>query len=107
MTAKGKKLNKEVIDHWPEILSEIKLNVLPIQYLESVEITFKNGKSWIINVSSTGKKSDRIVSFENELFDILKTYDRYIVDIDFRLDIRKVKKDMESKTNSFLKKKVQ
>lgn len=105
MTVKGKKLNKDIIDHWPEILSEINLNVLPVQYLESVAINFKNGKHWIISVSSTGKKADRIVSFEKELFEILKTYDQYIVDIDFRLDIKKVKKDIQSKTNSFLKKK--
>ena len=105
MTKKGNKLNKDVIDHWPEILSEVKLNVLPMQYLESVAITFKDGKIWEINVSATGKKASRIESFEKELFEVLKTYERYINDIDFRIDIKKVKRDIQRKTTSFLKKK--
>ena len=103
MTKKGKKLNKDVIDHWPEILSEINLNVLPFQYLESVAITFKDGKTWIVNVSTTGKKADRFEAFEKELFELLKTYDKYINDIDFRIDIKKVKKDIQQKTFKFLK----
>ena len=103
MTVKGKKLNKDVIDHWPEILNEVRLNVLPVQYLESVAITFKNGKIWVINVSTTGKKTQRVESFEKELSDVLNTYNRHISDIDFRIDIRKIKRDIQKKTSAFLK----
>jgi len=40
----GKKFPKEVIDHWPEVFGEITLNVIPLKYLDRIQIRFKNGK---------------------------------------------------------------
>lgn len=104
MTRKGRILPKEVIDLWPEVFEEVKLNVLPLQYLHSVLVNFKDGKCWEIKVTPDLKKGGWD-SFEQNLAELIKTYEKSIVDIDFRLDVERVKTDIKKKTNKFLNKK--
>ena len=42
----GKPFPKDVVEHWPEVFGEITLNVVPLKYLDSVTVTFKNKKVW-------------------------------------------------------------
>lgn len=103
MTNYGKTLPKEVIESWPEVFGEVKLKVLPLKYLNAVIITFRDGKIWEIKVT-TKTKNDGWDSFEKSLSELLKTYDRRIDNIDFKLDTDRVKKDIERSTQYFLKK---
>ena len=96
----GKKFPKEVVDHWPEVFGEITLNVVPLRYLDSITVKFKNDKIWEINLSD--KNLDE---FEPSLKEILATYESEIDNIDFKLDTERIKKDMIKYTNRFLKKK--
>lgn len=104
MTTKGKSLPKEVIECWPEVFGEVKLNVLPLKYLHAVEITFKDGKIWEIKVTSKTKNGDWD-TFEKSLADLCRTYEARIKSIDFKLDTDRVKKDIKRGTEQFLKKK--
>ena len=105
MTKTGRVLPKEVIEHWPEVFGEVKLNVLPLKYLSAVLINFKDGKTWEVKVSAKAKQ-EGWDSFENSLTELFKTYENKIVDIDFKLDTKKIKTDVERKTQRFLKKKI-
>ena len=40
----GNILPDEVVDVWPEVFGEVTLNVLPVEYIETVLINFKDGK---------------------------------------------------------------
>lgn len=104
MTSKGKVLPKEVIECWPEVFGEVRLNVLPLRYLNMVVITFKDGKIWEIKVT-TKTRSGNWETFEKSLSEIIKVYENRIVSVDFKLDTDKVKKDMKHLTDRFLKKK--
>ena len=104
MTGQGRVLPKEVIEHWPEVFGEVKLNVLPLRYLHSVLINFKDGKTWEIRVTTKTKK-DGWDSFERSLTELFKAYEERITDVDFKLDTDRVKKDIEKSTQKFLKKK--
>ena len=104
MTNSGRHLPKDVIDHWPEVFGEVRLNVLPLKYLSAVLINFKDGKTWEVKISAKAKK-EGWDAFENSITELFKTYENKIVDIDFRLDTRKIKIDIERKTQHFLKKK--
>ena len=96
---KGTTFPKDVVQHWPEVFGEISLNVIPLHYLDSIIVTFKNGKKWEVNFEkSTHDK------FEIELKDWLSTYENDIDNIDFKLDTERIKKDMIKHTNQFLKK---
>lgn len=104
MTKTGRYLSKDVIDHWPEVFGEVKLKVLPLKYLSAVLINFKDGKTWEIQVTAKTKK-EGWDAFENSLTEMFKAYENRILDIDFKLDTKKIKTDVERKTQNFLKKK--
>jgi len=98
-----KRLPQDVIDQWPEIFKDVNIEVIPLYYLDSVRVTFENGKVWDIDTSkalSEGADED----LESALDDIFNEYEEEIVNVDFRLDIEKVKRDIQKRTNRFLKK---
>jgi hypothetical protein len=99
----GKPFPKDVVEHWPEVFGEITLNVVPLKYLDSVTVTFKNKKVWEIKISSK-QDQDSWNTFETNLKEMLVSYESDIENVDFKLDTERVKKDMISNTNKFLKK---
>ena len=104
MTKTGKSLPKDVIEHWPEIFGDVKLNVVPLRYLNTVLINFKDGKTWEIKITTQTKKSGWEM-FEKNLSEMVKTYEEKIDNRDFKLDTNRVIKDIEASTQKFLKKK--
>lgn len=103
MKNQNNKLSQDVIDHWPEIFKDIKLNAIPLGYLQSVRVQFKNGKVWDINVEKS-KEHEHLAAIEKSLTDLFNEYKDSIEHIDFRLDTLKLKEDIQKRTSSFLKK---
>ena len=103
MTKSGRPLPKDVIERWPEVFGEVELNVLPIKYLDTVLINFKDGKSWEIRITTKIKK-EGWSAFERNLSEICKNYEAAIENVDFKLDTDRVKKDIERITQQFLRK---
>lgn len=99
----GKAFPRDVIEHWPEVFGEITLNVIPLKYLDSITISFKNGKTWEINMRAKQAAGDWD-EFERSLKEMLHSYESDIENVDFKLDTERVKKDMIKHTNRFLKK---
>jgi hypothetical protein len=97
------KLSKDVIDSWPEILEDIDIQVVPIEYLDSIRVSFVDGKIWDIDIAKSIKNG---VDFdiEDALEDIFDEYQDSIAGVDFRLDTEKVKRDIKNRTAQFLKK---
>lgn len=104
MTSTGKSLPKEVIDCWPEVFSEIQLNVLPLKYLNTILINFKDGKTWEVKITAEARKDGWTV-FEKQLSELVKNYEDSIDNVDFKLDTARVRKDIEKASSQFLKKK--
>lgn len=104
MTKTGKPLPKEVIAHWPEVFGDVKLNVVPLRYLSTVLINFKDGKTWEIKITTQTKKGGWEI-FEKNLSEMVKAYEEKIDNIDFKLDTNRVRKDIEASTQKFLRKK--
>lgn len=77
---------------------------MPLKYLSAVLVNFKDGKTWEIKVTAKAKKDGWDV-FEQTLTDLFKTYENKIIDVDFKLDTKRIKNDIETKTQNFLKKK--
>ena len=103
MKVQQKPLPKEVVAHWPEVFEEVSLNVIPLLYLHSVVVNFKDNKAWEIKLTTKLKK-EGWDSFQASLAELLSTYEEQIDDVDFKLDAVRVKKDVEKLTNRFLKK---
>lgn len=96
----SKKLPADVIKQWPEVLNDIDIDVIPVEYLESVRITFTDGKIWEIDT----KKNTDDVDIENAMESLMEEYEDVIQSVDFRLDTLRVKKDIKKRTAQFLKK---
>jgi len=104
MTKSGKILPKDVIACWPEVFGEVELNVMPLKYLHTVLVNFKDGKTWEIKITEKTKK-EGWVAFERNLSELIRNYEDKVEDVDFKLDTPKVRKDIEKSTQRFLKKK--
>lgn len=99
---KGKKFPDDVIKIWPEIFGEISLNVVPLSYLDTVTIKFKNTKVWEINLKKYQNNKDWS-DVESSLKEILVSYESEIDNVDFKLDTERLKADIIKNTNKFLK----
>jgi len=96
----NKKLPPEVVDHWPEVFEDVEVEVVPIEYLHSVRVTFNDGITWDIDVT----KEKEGIDVENALADLIEQYQDGITHVDFRLDTEKVKRDISKRTHIFMKK---
>jgi hypothetical protein len=104
VTQTGRILPKDVIAHWPEVFGEVELNVMPLKYLHTVLVNFKDGKSWEIKITEKTKR-EGWPAFERNLSELVKNYNESVENVDFKLDTPKVRKDIEKETQKFLKKK--
>lgn len=96
----NKKLPKEVIDYWPEVFEDVEVEVVPVEYLNSVRVSFEDGITWDIDVKNEPDETD----LEHALVNLMESYEDSITHIDFRLDTEKVKKDISKRTHIFMKK---
>lgn len=96
------KLPKDVIDHWPEIFDDIDVKVVPLEYLDSIHVSFRNNDTWVIEFDKNEELTNEII---NESIDqLFEDYEDEIVNVDFRLDTAKVKRDIQRRTHQFMKK---
>lgn len=95
-----KKLPQEVVDHWPEVFKDVDIDVVPLEYLQTIRVTFLDGKVWEIDTQKNAEKID----LEDAIESLLIEYEDVIDSVDFRLDTVRVKKDIKKRTAQFLKK---
>ena len=98
-----KRLPKEVVAHWPENFSDLHVESIPVEYLLSIKVTFKDGKNWEIRLKNNRQKMTN-KELEKQITELFKTYGDAIKNVDFRLDTNKVKADITKRTKTFLKK---
>lgn len=97
-------LNKNIVDQWPEIFSEVDISAVPLPYLHSIIVTFKDGKQWNLVLKESDKKSSN-GEIPESLYEFFENYEENIEHVDFRLDVEKLKKDVIRSTNKMLKRK--
>lgn len=87
-------------DYWDELLQQIDMNYIPLEYMSTVVVTFLDGKEWEIEVQKS--KSEEI-DIEKTLDDFFNEYEDKIDTVDFRLDLKKLQNDVAKRTHRFLK----
>ena len=80
------------------------LSAVPLPYLHSIMVTFKDGKQWNVVLKESDKKS-KDGDIPKNLYEFFQNYEENIEHIDFRLDVEKLKRDVIKNTNRFLKRK--
>jgi hypothetical protein len=87
-------------DYWDELLQQIDMDYIPLEYMSSVVVKFTDGKEWEIEVQK-GKNSE--LDIEKTLDDFFKEYEDTIDTVDFRLNLKKLQRDVAKRTHRFLK----
>lgn len=95
------KLSQDVISAWPEVFKDIEIHTVPFEYLHSITLHFENGKEWVIEI---GEQSKANPDLDLGLEALLEEYADEIVNVDFRINVKKVRTDIEKRTKHFLKK---
>lgn len=96
------KFPPDVIRHWPEVFKYVDVQTIPIEYITSAHIYFRGGKEWIVEFEQT-QANEKVKNIGNELEALLEEYEDEIVNVDFRMDTVKVKRDIQKKTRQFIK----
>ena len=87
-------------EYWEEILESIDMDFLPIEYMDLVIVKFDDGKVWEIDVKKSNNETENIEDALEQFFD---EYHDSIKTIDFRLNTKKLQKDIGRRTKRFLK----
>lgn len=96
-------LPPDIVKHWPEVFKDLDVKVVPLEYLHSVRVFFKDGKIWEIDIQKSKERNSED-NLEETLEELFKQYDSSITNVDFRLDTERLKSDIQARTKYFLKK---
>jgi tetrahydromethanopterin S-methyltransferase subunit A len=88
---------RHLIKEWPEVFEDLYMNTMPVAYLEHVHLEFTNGRVWQINIKDQLDVEDPD-DIADKLLDTLQEYKNDIEKIDFKVDIEKLKKDIQNST---------
>jgi len=97
-------LTSEFVKEWPEVLEGIKYSNMPIGYVKWCDIQLKNNVTIHYDVGKELESKKSEVQVAETLKKFINTNYVNIKHVDLKFDIPKLKKDMESKTNSLLDK---
>ena len=95
-------LPEEVVKVWPEIFNSVELNIVPLNYVQSMLVSFVNGRVWAVEF---GTSKQTATSVEDTVSHFTKKYKDYLDSINFRLNAEKIKQDAIHFTDQFLKSK--
>ena len=103
---KKRNVSSEVVEQWPEVMDNIDIRVVPIQYMKAVEIHFTDGKTWVMDLDhdQIQDEEETAQELEDSLEELLDEYQDTIEGVNFVVDIAKVKDDVTRRTKIFLKK---
>lgn len=96
---KKKRFEDSTIESWPDVLKDIRIESIPTDYIEHIKINFIDGREWIIDVNDNPD-----ADYDAAIEELYQEYSNSIKTINFNINIEKIKKDIEKRTNIFLKK---
>jgi len=103
----SRKLPDEAIEQWPEVLADVEISVIPVEYLHAIYVTFDDGRVWEIEFDNRklNKNTEDVArAIEDDLEELFAEFEDVIVHVDFRLDTERVKNDIKRRTRIFMKK---
>lgn len=86
---------------WPEIFDDLYMNFIPVTYVQLVNIEFYDGSIWEIDIADQLKlhPSSQVSAF---LQSALQEFTEEIRDVDFKLNMKKLKRDTHIMTSNVL-----
>ena len=104
MPKRNRDLPNDISNQWPGVLDEIDIQVVPVEYISTVEIRFTDGNVWLVDVAKD-RQNTNIDDIEASLEGLIEEYEEHIEGVNFVLDVKRVKQDIQKRTKFFMKKK--
>ena len=92
---------ENLVQEWPEIFEDMWISTMPVNYLHTLQIEFKNGRVWEINITEQLARTEAEM-LSNKLLDTFKEYRDSIKKVDFKINVGKLKDDILSSTKDLL-----
>lgn len=89
---------RHLVKEWPEVFEDLYMNTMPIEYLDSMRLEFLDGRVWEINFEEESLKED-IGNVAELISGTIQDYKTEIQKIDFKINIEKLKFDIQHSTN--------
>lgn len=90
---------EHLIKQWPEVFEDMYMNTMPLFYLNSVQLEFKDGRVWEIDVKIQLLTLDADV-VADKILDMFDEYGQEIDNVNFDVDTEKLKKDIEQSSRN-------
>ena len=93
---------KNLIEEWPEVFEHIYMNSMPIRYVHGVELKFKDGRIWEVDITEQ-------LPFNNEkyivakLMSALKEVSKEVEQVNFNINVKKLKEEINDQTKNIMK----
>ena len=92
---------RHLVQEWPEVFEFLFMNTMPVAYLDFITLEFSDGRIWEIDIREQLKDSDAD-NVADKLLDTFREFKDDVKKIDFKLDIEKLKNDIENQTKNYL-----
>lgn len=90
---------EHLIKQWPEVFEDLQMDTMPVAYIDLIRLKFSDGRIWEIDIAS--KLVDQHPEdVADTLIETLEEYAPEIIDIDFDLNVDKLKSDIEKETKN-------
>jgi len=90
-----------LIKKWPEVFEDMHIDTMPVAYMNQFRIIFNDGRIWEIDINSK-LAEHHPEDLASSLIDMLEEYQNDIIDIDFDIDVERLKQDISDKTKDLL-----
>lgn len=88
---------RHLVKEWPEVFEDLYMNTMPVAYLDTLVIEFVDGRIWEIDVADQLDDSDPN-EVTDQLLNTMQEFKHDITKIDFKINIDKLKSDIEHST---------
>lgn len=90
---------RHLVKEWPEVFEDLYMNTMPVTYVDLINLEFNDGRIWQIDVKSQ-LSEDNADSVAERLMMTISEYKNTITKIDFKIDVIRLKKDIEDSSKS-------
>ena len=90
-----------LIEEWPEVFEDLYISTMPVEYLHSIRLEFKNGRIWEISVKDqVSVHSVQVIT--QRLINSIYEYSKEITKVEFKIDVDRLKTDIQLSTKNIL-----
>ena len=95
--------SKKFVEEWPEAFEDLYINTMPVAYVEYIHIEFDDGSIWEIDIKEQMQDLQNPDKIAAKVLETIEEYRHDIGKIGFKLDIKKLKQDINESSSNILK----